>query len=105
MTAWLIANIAPLMFCGLIVTLLLGFPVAYSLGAVGIAFGLLGIELGLLDTSLLQALPEWPGHRYRLKCLVKNRRAKAFYLAHGFRVTGNGTSPEGDYEELSFFPV
>ncbi len=48
----------PLMFCGLIVTLLLGFPVAFSLGAVGIAFGLLGIELGLLDTSLLQALPE-----------------------------------------------
>ena len=58
MTAWLIANIAPLMFCGLIVTLLIGFPVAFSLGAVGILFGLLGIELGLLDTSLLQALPE-----------------------------------------------
>ena len=58
MTAWLIANIAPLMFCGLIVTLLLGFPVAFSLGAVGIFFGLIGIELGLLDTSLLQALPE-----------------------------------------------
>jgi GntP family gluconate:H+ symporter len=58
MTAWLIANIAPLMFCGLIVTLLLGFPVAFSLGAVGIVFGLLGIELGLLDVSLLQALPE-----------------------------------------------
>jgi tripartite ATP-independent transporter DctM subunit len=46
------------MFCGLIVTLLLGFPVAFSLGAVGIGFGFLGIELGLLDTSLLQALPE-----------------------------------------------
>src|SRR6185503_1463091 len=58
MTAWLIANIAPLMFCGLIITLLLGFPVAFSLGAVGIAFVLLGIELVLLDTSLLQALPE-----------------------------------------------
>ncbi|HLW13423.1 MAG TPA: TRAP transporter large permease subunit, partial [Casimicrobiaceae bacterium] len=58
MNAWLIANIAPLMFCGLIVTLLIGFPVAFSLGAVGIFFGLLGIHLGLLDTSLLQALPE-----------------------------------------------
>jgi tripartite ATP-independent transporter DctM subunit len=58
MTAWIIANMAPLMFCGLIVTLLLGFPVAFSLGAVGIFFGLLGIHLGLLDTSLLQALPE-----------------------------------------------
>ena len=58
MTAWVTANMAPLMFCGLIVTLLLGFPVAFSLGAVGIGFGILGIQLGLLDTSLLQALPE-----------------------------------------------
>ena len=58
MTAWLIANMAPLMFGGLIVTLLIGFPVAFSLGAVGILFGLIGIKLGLLDTSLLQALPE-----------------------------------------------
>jgi len=58
MTAWLIANMAPLMFGGLIVTLLIGFPVAFSLGAVGILFGLVGIKLGLLDTSLLQALPE-----------------------------------------------
>src|SRR5436190_2189844 len=58
MTAWVIANIAPLMFCALVITLLLGFPVAFSLGAVGIAFGLLGIHLGLLGTSLLQALPD-----------------------------------------------
>ncbi|TMG97404.1 MAG: TRAP transporter large permease subunit [Betaproteobacteria bacterium] len=58
MTAWVIANIAPLMFCALVITLLLGFPVAFSLGAVGIAFGLLGIQLGLLGTSLLQALPD-----------------------------------------------
>src|SRR5690348_16048034 len=58
MTAWLIAYIAPLMFCGLIVTLLIGFPVAFSLGAVGIGFGFLGIHLGLLSPALLQALPE-----------------------------------------------
>src|SRR6187551_1626781 len=58
MTAWLTANMAPLMFGGLIVTLLIGFPVAFSLGAVGILFGLIGIKLGLLDTSLLQALPD-----------------------------------------------
>ncbi len=58
MTDWIIANIAPLMFFALVVTLLLGFPVAFSLGAVGIAFGLIGIKLGLLGTSLLQALPD-----------------------------------------------
>ncbi len=58
MSAWIAANMAPLMFFALVVTLLLGFPVAFSLGAVGIAFGLLGINLGLLQPSLLQALPD-----------------------------------------------
>jgi TRAP-type mannitol/chloroaromatic compound transport system permease large subunit len=58
MTAWIIANLPPLMFVALIVTLLIGFPVAFSLGAVGIAFGFVGIWLGLLDFSLLQALPD-----------------------------------------------
>lgn len=56
-------------------------------------------------TALLQSLPGWPQHTYRLKCLVKNRLAKAFYLAHGFQVIGKGTSTEGDYEELSFSSV
>ena len=37
MTAFLIANIAPLMFVTLIVVLLIGYPVALSLAAVGIA--------------------------------------------------------------------
>ena len=58
MSAWLIANMAPLMFVALIVTLLIGFPVAFSLAAVGIVFGLIGIELGLLQTTLFQALPD-----------------------------------------------
>ncbi|WP_454847981.1 N-acetyltransferase family protein [Rhizobium binxianense] len=58
-----------------------------------------------VGTALLQALPGWPDHAYRLKCLINNRRAKAFYLARGFRVTGNGASPEGDYEEMSFMPA
>jgi TRAP-type mannitol/chloroaromatic compound transport system permease large subunit len=58
MTAFLIENIAPLMFAALVIVLLIGYPVAFSLAAVGIAFGLIGIELGLLQPSLLQALPE-----------------------------------------------
>ena len=51
---FLVANIAPIMFGGLIVFLLLGFPVAFSLGACGLFFGFLGIELGLLPEALLQ---------------------------------------------------
>src|SRR5207344_2036461 len=42
----------------LVLFLLFGYPVAFSLGAVGILFGVLGIELGLLTPALLQALPE-----------------------------------------------
>lgn len=50
-------NMAPMMFVGLIVFLLMGFPVAFSLGACGLFFGFLGIQLGLLPEALLQALP------------------------------------------------
>ncbi|MBN8949973.1 MULTISPECIES: GNAT family N-acetyltransferase [unclassified Rhizobium] len=50
--------------------------------------------------ALLAALPEWPERRYRLKCLVKNTRAFAFYRNHGFEVIGDGASPEGDYKEM-----
>jgi tripartite ATP-independent transporter DctM subunit len=58
MTAWLAGNLAPLMFLGLIIVLLIGFPVAFSLAAVGIGFGIVGIQLGLFTPALLQALPD-----------------------------------------------
>ena len=51
------SNLAPIMFAGLIVFLLMGFPVAFSLGACGLFFGFIGIELGMLPEALLQALP------------------------------------------------
>jgi len=51
------ANMAPIMFAGLIVFLLMGYSVAFSLGACGLFFGFVGIEMGLLPTSLMQALP------------------------------------------------
>ncbi len=50
-------NMAPIMFAGLIVFLLMGFPVAFSLGACGLFFGFVGVELGVLPEALLQALP------------------------------------------------
>jgi len=58
MTAFLIHNMAPIMFGALVLFLLLGYPVAFALAANGIVFGLVGIELGLLQPSLFQALPE-----------------------------------------------
>ncbi len=58
MTAFLIHNMAPIMFASLVVFLLLGYPVAFALAANGLFFGLIGIELGLFRPDFLQALPE-----------------------------------------------
>ncbi len=57
MTEFLISNMAPVMFFTLVVFLLSGFPVAFSLAANGLFFGLIGIQVGLLKPELLQALP------------------------------------------------
>ena len=58
MIEFLMQSMGPLMFASLVIFLLLGYPVAFSLAANGIFFGLIGIKLGLLSPSLLQALPE-----------------------------------------------
>ncbi|MGB6008800.1 TRAP transporter large permease [Castellaniella sp.] len=58
MEALLLAYMAPIMFGMLVILLLLGFPVAFSLAANGILFGLVGIDLGLLSPALFQALPQ-----------------------------------------------
>lgn len=49
--------IPPTMFGTMIVFMLLGFPVAFSLAAVGLFFGLIGIYTGHFDPAFLQALP------------------------------------------------
>jgi tripartite ATP-independent transporter DctM subunit len=58
MEAFLIANLAPIMFATLVVVLLLGYPAAFSLGAVGLFYALIGIQLGQFHPDFLQALPE-----------------------------------------------
>ncbi len=57
MTEFVIANMAPIMFGSLVIFLLSGFPIAFALAANGLLFGFVGIELGLLQPALLQALP------------------------------------------------
>src|SRR5881398_2066142 len=58
-------NMAPIMFASLVIFLLLGYPVAFSLAAVGIVYFIVGVELAPLSHGeinlswpLLQALPE-----------------------------------------------
>ncbi len=44
---------APAMFVGLMVFLIIGYPAAFSLAAVGLFFGFLGIEVGLIRSDFL----------------------------------------------------
>jgi len=58
MEAFLIHNLAPIMFGSLVIVLLLGYPAAFSLAFVGLFYALLGIGLGQFQPDFLQALPE-----------------------------------------------
>src|SRR5262249_22050461 len=58
MEAFLIQNLAPIMFGSLVIVLLLGYPAAFSLAFVGLFFALVGIELGQFQPNFLQALPD-----------------------------------------------
>jgi TRAP-type mannitol/chloroaromatic compound transport system permease large subunit len=65
MADFLAHNLAPIMFAALVVFLLLGYPVAFSLAACGLIFFVVGVELAPLSHGtislywpLLQSLPE-----------------------------------------------
>ena len=47
----------PLMFAGLIIFMLIGYPVAFTLSALGLAFGFVAVELGYFPQAFLQAIP------------------------------------------------
>jgi tripartite ATP-independent transporter DctM subunit len=51
-----VETMAPLMFGGMILFMLFGFPVAFSLAAVGLFFGFISIELGFFGFEYLENL-------------------------------------------------
>jgi TRAP-type mannitol/chloroaromatic compound transport system permease large subunit len=57
MSAWLAANLAPLMFAALALALFSGIPVVFGLAGCGLAFAWLGVELDLMPPALITALP------------------------------------------------
>lgn len=57
MMEFISGNLPPIMFGSVVFFLLSGFPVAFSLAACGLLFGLIGIELGVLPSTLFAALP------------------------------------------------
>jgi len=50
-------NFAPLMFAGLILIMLIGFPVAFSLSALGLLCGFIAIEMRWFNPEFMSNLP------------------------------------------------
>src|SRR6476620_10904861 len=50
---WISEHLAPLMFAGMIIFMLIGYPAAFSLAATGLFFGFIGIEFGLIRPDFL----------------------------------------------------
>ena len=50
-------NFAPIMFAGLVIVMLMGFPVAFSLSALGLYCGFFAIEMGWFPASFMSNLP------------------------------------------------
>jgi tripartite ATP-independent transporter DctM subunit len=59
-------NLAPLMFGGMVLFMLIGYPAAFSLAATGLFFGFIGIEFGLIRPDFLGNLT------YQLFGIVSN---------------------------------
>ncbi|MBC8037915.1 MAG: TRAP transporter large permease subunit, partial [Rhizobiales bacterium] len=53
MIAFIYGNMGPLMFAALILFMLYGYPAAFSLAAVGLLFGVIGIEVGRIQPNYL----------------------------------------------------
>jgi tripartite ATP-independent transporter DctM subunit len=63
---WIRDNLAPLMFGGMVVFMLIGYPAAFCLAFTGLFFGFLGIEFGLIRPDFLGNLT------YQLFGIVSN---------------------------------
>ena len=50
-------NMAPLMFASLVFVMLIGFPVAFSLAALGLGAGAVSIHLGFFPAQYMSNLP------------------------------------------------
>jgi tripartite ATP-independent transporter DctM subunit len=63
---WIRDNLAPLMFGGMVLFMLIGYPAAFSLAFTGLFFGFIGIEFGLIRPDFLGNLT------YQLFGIVSN---------------------------------
>ena len=70
MAEFIAHNMAPIVFASLVVFLLLGYPVAFSLAACGLMYFVVGVELAPLSTRRDYALPGRCWGLYRIVSTV-----------------------------------
>jgi tripartite ATP-independent transporter DctM subunit len=73
MADFIAQNMAPIMFASLVVFLLIGYPVAFSLAAVGMVFFIIGVEVAPLSHGTITL--SWPllgSLPHRLYAIVNN---------------------------------
>src|SRR6202140_4028334 len=63
---WIAEHLAPLMFAGMIIFMLIGYPAAFSLAATGLFFGFFGVQYGVIDPNFLGNLT------YQLYGIISN---------------------------------
>jgi tripartite ATP-independent transporter DctM subunit len=66
MIVWVRDNMPALMFAGMVLFLLIGYPAAFSLAATGLFFGFIGIQYGLISSDFLGNLT------YQLYGIISN---------------------------------
>ena len=71
-------NMAPLMFAGMMLFMLIGYPASFSLAAAGLFFGFIGIELGLIQ-------PDFLGNKLRLAGCYSHAVSGGFHYGRPIR--------------------
>jgi tripartite ATP-independent transporter DctM subunit len=72
MLEFLVENLAPIMFTTVMVMLLLGYPVAFTLAAGGLAFFAIGVEFSHLSPSITLFWPLLQSHPERIYGIMNN---------------------------------
>ncbi|HZG29143.1 MAG TPA: TRAP transporter large permease subunit [Ensifer sp.] len=72
MLEFLVENLAPIMFTTVMVMLLLGYPVAFTLAAGGLAFFAIGVEFSHLSPSINLFWPLLQSHPERIYGIMNN---------------------------------
>ncbi|MEB8388818.1 TRAP transporter large permease subunit [Rhodobacteraceae bacterium KMM 6894] len=89
-------NLAPIMFCTVMAMLLLGYPVAFTLAAGGLAFFVIGVELSHLSTEINLTWTLLQSHPARVFGIMSNETLLAipFFTFMGLVLERSGMAED-----------